>query len=369
MSTVSRPAADVLVVGAGVIGLLTARELAAAGLHVVVLDKSAYGTESSWAGGGILSPLCPWHAPEPILALSRWSQREYPRLSAELHERAGIDPEWVRSGLLIWPGDEMTRAVDWLVREHVEYRALAASEIHAVEPHLSAVPGDALRIPGIAQVRNPRFLRALRASLSSMRVEILENHPVDELVVEGARVVGAVSGGERYRAGRVVLAAGAWSGTFGTRWLPKLDVAPVKGQMLALEAAPDLLTHIVLSGDRYLIPRRGGVLLAGSTVEHVGFDKSTSESACRELRAFAESMLPELAGAALLRHWAGLRPGSPNGIPFIGRHPTIECLYFNCGHFRNGFVMGPASARLLADLLLERSPIVPPEPYAYAASR
>ena len=139
---------------------------------------------------------------------------------------------------------------------------------------------------------------------------------------------------------------------------------PVRGQMILFKCATDFLPSMVLAGRRYAIPRRDGHILVGSTLEYCGFDKSTTENALDSLRATAAELLPDLANAPVVGHWAGLRPGSPDGIPFIGELASHPGLWLNCGHFRNGLVLAPASCRLLADLMLGRAPSIDPTPYA-----
>ena len=138
--------------------------------------------------------------------------------------------------------------------------------------------------------------------------------------------------------------------------------------MLLFRGPVGLVRRIVLSRDRYVIPRRDGRVLVGSTLEHVEFDKSTTPAARAELHREALRLIPALADCAVEHHWAGLRPGSPIGVPFVGEHPRIQGLYVNAGHYRNGVVLGPASARLLADQMLGRTPALDPAPYRLPGS-
>lgn len=355
---------DVIIIGGGISGLLSARELAKGGARVAVFDRQAMGRESSWAGGGILSPLCPWKSPEPITTLCGWSQAVYPVLAEELKESAGIDPEWLPSGLLYSDCDEPEQARIWAQAHAVRCDFLSTAELERLEPELRVVPSSPILLPEIAQVRNPRLLRALKNDLKQRGVELLERCPVDIVGVEKGRIYGVACGAETYAAEAYVLAAGAWSGLLSQRFgLANMPIFPVKGEMLIFAAPPGLLKHIVLSKGRYLIPRKDGKILAGSTVENAQFNKSSTEAARKTLQDFAHELLPPLRRYPIEKHWAGLRPGSPDGIPVIGPHPEIANLFFNCGHFRNGFVMAPASARLLADHVLRREPIVSPGPY------
>jgi len=344
---------------------MSARELAEAGLRVVLLERQAIGRESSWAGGGILSPLYPWRAPEPVTALCRWSQAAYPQLAEALKEHSGTDPEWLPSGLLFIDCDEPEEAMRWADTHAARFERLTVGEMARLEPGIPAGGcRDPLLLPDIGQVRNPRLLRALRRDLELRGVELREHHPVDEIKLEQGKAVGVTCRQETLSADAYVVTAGAWSGLLaGNSGLAGLPVGPVKGEMLVFDAPPGLLGHIALRQGRYLIPRKDGKILAGSTVESASFDKSASAMACEALRAFACGLLPALRHSRIEKHWAGLRPGSPEGIPSIGAHPEAANLYFNGGHYRNGLVTAPASARLLADLLLGRTPIIDPEPY------
>jgi glycine oxidase len=164
---------------------------------------------------------------------------------------------------------------------------------------------------------------------------------------------------------RIVVAGGAWSEQILAELHKGLEVEPVKGQMLLYKAEPGLVHRVVLSGGHYIIPRCDGHVLAGSTLEYAGFDKTITEQGRQQLQSAAEAIMPALADVPIVNHWAGLRPGSPDGIPYIGQHPRIKGLFVSVGHFRNGVAMGAASARLLADLILERNPIVDPAPYRW----
>lgn len=164
------------------------------------------------------------------------------------------------------------------------------------------------------------------------------------------------------------MSAGAWTPGLMKQFFPMIKrnspaIAPVKGQMLLFQATPDTLKSIVLDADQYIIPRLDGHILAGSTVEDNTFDKVTTSEAKNQISAFAYKLLPVLKNYPLVNHWAGIRPGTPNGIPYIDRHPEINNLSINAGHFRNGLAMAPASAQLMVDLILDRPTSVDPEPY------
>jgi len=186
---------------------------------------------------------------------------------------------------------------------------------------------------------------------------------VKGLVLGENTVHGVLTEQGEINAERVVIAGGAWSALLLESVGMNLPVKPVRGQMILYRAEPGVVQRIVLSRDRYVIPRRDGRILVGSTLEDVGFDKGTTRAAMQELEAEAIRLIPALANYRIEHHWAGLRPGSPQGIPYILQHPRMAGLFVNTGHFRNGVVLGPASARLLVDIMLKREPILDPVPY------
>lgn len=359
---------DTLVIGGGVIGLMTAYLLARDGRRIVLVEKSDTGREASWAGGGIVSPLYPWRYSSPVQALARWSAGFYGEFCAQLELETGIDPEHQVTGLYWLDMADEEEALTWARREGFELQSLLADRVRDRIVGLGRQYQHALYMPGVANVRNPRLLQSLRAALqANPLVELREQAEAQELLVRSGRIAGARVAGEILSCDAVVLAAGAWSaGLMPLLETDALPVEPVKGQMILYKCAPDFLPSMILAGRRYAIPRRDGHVLVGSTLEHLGFDKSPSQEALQSLRKTAEKLLPALAEAPVVGHWAGLRPGSPEGIPFIGEVPGVEGLWLNCGHYRNGLVMAPASCRLLVDLMLGRAPIVDPAPYSPA---
>lgn len=354
---------DILIIGGGISGLLTARELRLAGREVTIIDKSAIGRESSWAGGGILLPIYPWRQPAAISDLVMNSLEKYPHLNRELLESTGIDPEWTPCGMLICKNPDFDAATAWCQKRGIDHRPPPSEKLAG----LTATLQNPLWLPEIAQIRNPRLLKSLRAYLLQVGVKFIENTEINRISLNKQFVAEIHTDLLNFAPQELIVTAGAWTANFFRDYLPdasqSLPIQPVKGQMLLIDAPPDTLEHMVLDGDEYLIPRRDGKILAGSTVEDVGFDKSTTTKAKDKLYRFATTLLPTLKQYPVSHHWAGLRPGTPDGIPFIGRHPKLKNLSINVGHFRNGLVMGPASARLLADLILERPTAIDPTPY------
>jgi len=269
---------------------------------------------------------------------------------------------------LILDSDEKIQAQEWAQQFGQDLRAIDdGAAIRSLEPQLSTQSSDALWLPSVAQLRNPRLVKSLQGSLQFHQIDYAEQEAVIEIEQYEGRVVALKTSRRTIPADTVIITAGAWSGALLQQAGVHVDVEPVRGQMLVYRAVPDLLRHIILDQDRYLIPRRDGHVLIGSTLEYVGFDKSTTQQARDELSACAEALLPGLSDYPIEKHWAGLRPGSRSGIPYIGQHPDLQGLFFNCGHFRNGVILGLASVQLLIDVMLDRAPVVDPAPYALNA--
>ncbi|MEC8693570.1 MAG: FAD-dependent oxidoreductase [Pseudomonadota bacterium] len=349
---------DVLIIGAGVMGMLSALELAEAGQTVVILDKGQAGLEASWAGGGIISPLYPWRYSPPITALATWSQNAFPELIAQLRDSTGIDPELLANGMLVTATNEREQALAWGAGVSRAVIEITDDEAQALEPQV-VLDETPLWMPRVSSVRNPRMGQALRQMcLNRPHIQLLEHH---EAQVSGSLSSPVVSShGQQVVADRIVLTTGAWTGGLLSGLDFTCPIKPMKGQMLLFSPCR-LINRVVLANGRYAIPRMDGRIVFGSTLEDVGFQRTPDRYALESLHASALAMIPGLNGVDLEAQWAGFRPGSPEGMPWIGA--ISEKLWVNSGHFRNGVVLSPASSRLLCDLMLDRTPIVDPLPY------
>ncbi len=344
---------DCIIVGGGLIGMLSARELKKQGLDVLLLEKGELGKESSWAGGGILSPLHPWRYSDKVNELASIGHKIYPQIAQELYQESGIDPEYLRSGLLVLGSQEQQLAINWANRWSMNLSIVeGTSDLQQVCPGLSRRYSSGLYLPDVAQMRNPRLVKSARGSLDALCIKYTEHAQVTRLLVENGRIKGVVVNGKELHANTVLVAGGAWSTELLKSYQNAPEISPVKGQMILFKGNKDQLKRMLLAENRYLIPRKDGRILCGSTLEHTGFEKQISAQVKSELTASAVDIFPELADMQVEHHWAGLRPGSPNGDPYIGQQKEIEGLYINAGHYRNGVILGIGSAQRIAELII-----------------
>jgi glycine oxidase len=325
---------DVMIVGGGLVGCLTAMALTKQGIKVTLLERGVLGAEASWAGGGILFPLLPWHYSEAVNQLALAGAALYPSLAQELIDVTGIDPEYTVSGMRVLPNFDKVVAQRWC-------------KVHEIKAEFH---GDELWLPQVAQVRNPRLIKALRRWLEINAVELREGTEMVALKAHTDQISALqTQSGELLQADQYVVTAGAWSKKLLGPFALDIELKPMRGQMLLFKLAPGILQEILYSDDFYLIPRQDGHILAGSTLEDVGYDKSTTPQAAADLYHKAVKLLPVLANETPINHWSGLRPGSPDNIPVVARHPALQNLWLNTGHFRYGVTMAPASANMLAN--------------------
>ncbi|MDA8127777.1 MAG: glycine oxidase ThiO [Betaproteobacteria bacterium] len=354
-----------VVVGAGVSGLSVALALLRRGERVTVLERGETGGESSWAGGGILSPLLPWDYPEPVASLALHSMAMYADWVAEIEALSGVDAEFWRCGMLASEVAVPDQALAWCAEHGMA--AMRSCPLRLPAP-LDAYKENQLWLPDIAQVRNPRLVASLRAAVLRLGGEVHEHCLATGVQTRQARVTEVRTDAGDFPADNVILAAGAWGGLSLTGIVPVPNIRPIRGQMLLFKPAAGVLDTILYRNGLYLIPRRDGHILVGSTLEDAGFDKTTDDATRQRLHGEAAELLPALAGLEPVRHWAGLRPGSPGNVPVIDRHPDFDNVFVNAGHYRYGVTMAPASAALLVDLMEGNTSALDPAPYRWEAA-
>jgi len=323
-----------------------ARELAMRGLSVTLFDKGKLGMESSWAAGGILSPMRPWLEHPCSAELSSEGKACYADFIEELKEETGIDPEFYRSGLLMINESDVEHTRQWADENQV-----LTAENYEDYPSNMRLPAKSIFLPEIAQVRVSRLLKALHASLIKLGVTIFENTAITELEINNARCTSVVTRSKKYYADSFIVSAGAWSPQILASVNEDIKIKPVMGQMLCVKFPRQQLKTMVLDGGHYFIPRRDGHVLIGSTMENIGFEKETTPSARNELMEWACALWPDIADAEFVKHWSGLRPATDNGKPYLGKLEDYENIYINAGHFRKGIIQAPICARNIADMV------------------
>lgn len=362
---------DVVVIGAGINGLLLSRELAAAGARVKLVEAGKVGKEASWAGGGIVSPLYPWRYKPAITALASWAQKFYPELVFQLSEETGMDVEYQQSGLLMLDAEDKDEALLWARSNNQSMEQVSSDRCYEQESGLAPGFAGGLWMREVGNIRNPRLCQALKRSLEiNPAVEIIEDSPVCGLEIASENIksiqVKSAEGMSRLQGDSFVVTAGAWSRQLLKTLNLELELAiePVKGQMLLYKFEKPPINSILLFDGRYLIPRKDGHVLVGSTLEYLGFNKETTVDARTSLQDSASRILPEIKDRSPTGQWAGLRPGTKDGVPYIGAIEPYSNFFINAGQFRNGLVLAPASARLLSDIICQRQTIIDPTPYA-----
>lgn len=352
---------DVIIVGAGVPGLLIALELTAAGRDVLVVDRTGPGAEATGASAGILSPLPPWHYSPAMQRLSRWSQARWPAFLADLQALSDIDLGHYVPGMLVL--DEAAEQVEaWAEQSGEPLRWLTPDALRAVEPLLAPAAEDAIFLPDVGHVHAGRLAQALCDVLAE-RGGRCERLAVDALQLSDRAVIGVRGGKHIEHAETVILAAGAWTPELLKPLGLGLPVEPVKGQLLEYAAPSEPLRHIVLRQGRYLMPALSGGLIAGSTLEHSGFDKRITQAAREDIAAAATALAPALGNTAILGQWAGLRPGNHDGLPYLGPVGAVPGLHLCAGLYTNGICGALAAAQIVADAVLERSGELDITPY------
>jgi glycine oxidase len=353
---------NVVVIGAGVIGLGIAWRLAARGVPVAVFDKGEAGAGASHAAAGMLAACCEAEPGEDALvALGRESQARWPAFAAELERVSGIEVGLRSEGTLVvaLTADDQARLNHQLVFQQklgLPLQWISAADTRRREPHLAGKLAGAVFSPEDTQVDNRKLAAALRVAAETAGASISEHREVSAISLHGGRVDGVVlADGTKTTANIIVLAAGAWSRSIAGL-APELrpPVRPIKGQMLALrmDAAAPLLNHVVWAPGAYLVPRRDGRLLVGATVEEKGYDASLTAGGILALLEAAWRAVPAVEELPIDEMWVGHRPGSRDDAPILGAGP-VEGLVYATGHHRNGILLTPITADAIARLVLD----------------
>lgn len=359
----------IAIVGAGITGLMSALELLEQGCSVTLFDQQAAGQAASWAGGGILSPMYPWRYPAAVNALARHAKPMYQDWNQKLQPFTGIDFQIHETGMLIFDESDFEIGLSY-AKTHQDPQQQAElldqAKLQQINPRINQSKfKQAIYFPELANIRNPRLLQSIIHYLKQHpRVTWQEDCKITRLNIQQG-CVKSISDehSQVFQADQYVFTTGAWSQYWSQQLGLEIPVQPVQGQMLLFKTPENWLPTMCMHKVMYLIPRQDGHVLCGSSMRQVGFDTSPSAEIRQDILQACIEMVPELADFPLVKQWAGLRPSSPDGIPYIGKIPKLHNAWANFGHFRNGLCMGPASGKLLAQLILKQMPIVDPAPY------
>jgi len=349
---------DVVVIGAGVIGLASAWHLAGEGLSVTVLDAGPMGGQSSRAAAGILGPLTESSADGPRTRLFWSSWERFPAWVSALREDSPIDPEFESTGIL----RQVAAAEQADLAASLAWRRQYSPAIEWLEDSDPDWPA-AIWSPDEGQIRGTAYVAALAQAALTRGVTVTLGEPVRRILVSGEQVSGVETPRQTISCPHVVLAAGAWAGGL----LPhhhSLPVLPVRGQALALRAPRPPFAQVLFGPMGYLAPKRDGQVIVGATEDaDAGFDATVTFAGIAALADLVRAMSPELIGLPFDGAWAGLRPATPDGRPLLGPWPGIAGLVVATGHYRNGLLLSPITADVVAQLVVGRPPAVDLNPF------
>ncbi|WP_438449275.1 glycine oxidase ThiO [Gorillibacterium sp. sgz5001074] len=359
--------ADVIIIGAGIIGSSIAYHMSKKGISCLVLERGAAAQEATAASAGMLGAMMETDAPGPLVELAVASQARYRKLAETLFEDSGVDIEYTECGTVGVARDEAEKAallqkcsfardfgqrVDWI----------ETGRLLELEPGLSPDLLGGVHIPGDHQVQSPKVALAFRTAAIRLGARFLEHTPVLRLLTEGRRVAGVETTDGSFYADHVVLAGGSWSPGLLTGLGIDLPVYPVKGQCYSA-ILPEGLKHTVFALKCYLMPKRDGTILVGATQEEAGFDKSPTAQGIAYLHEIAASMVPAMKKAVFVRTWTGLRPGNPQLKPFLGPVEGREGLLLATGHFRKGTLLAPITGEMLTSMVTGEALPLDPSPF------
>jgi glycine oxidase len=352
---------DVVVIGAGAIGTSIGYQLARAGVKVMIVDRGQVGREATGASAGMISAHPGRGTPEPFAALASESARLFPALAEELKDRTGMDIGYRRAGRLRVAFDEAAEQQlrserGWLIDQGAVVPWLDQAAALDLEPALNPAVRAAIYHAHEYQLLPLSFAQALARAATDLGAVVREGVAIDRLAIEGDRVVGVAVGQEAIRAGEVVIANGAWAGAWSAQLQLPIPIRPIRGQLVALRTPGTALRSVIDAGDHYALTKPDGSTIVGTTVEDAGFDARPTVAGIATLPNLAPELAPRLADATVIAAWAGLRPGTADGMPLIGRLARWRGALLAGGLFRQGILLAPITGEVVADLVAGRRP-------------
>src|SRR5688572_28482594 len=350
---------DVVIIGGGVIGLAIARELSRRGVReVTLIERSGLGAEASSAAAGMLAPQAEADQADAFFYLTCRSRDMYPGFAADLLSETGIDIEFETTGTLYLgftehDARELQKRYQWQMKAGLPVQMLTREEARELEPNVSPDLQIALKFPFDTQVENRRLVTALSVANQRAGVRLVTETTVTALNISHGRILSLVTTGGSIAAENVVIAGGAWVSMLGApdKALPDIGIEPVRGQMLCFDGNPPVARHVIYSPRGYVVPRRDGRLLAGSTTEFAGFDCRVTAAGIQSITNAALEICPVVSRLSLAASWAGLRPRAADGLPVLGPCAEIAGVFYATGHYRNGILLAPLTGELLASAI------------------
>lgn len=360
--------ADVVIVGGGVIGCASAYYLSKAGASVTLVEREGLAGEASGAAAGMLAPP-PEALPSATFGdLCRAGVDAYPSLVGALRDETGIDVQYLDSGILLPAWSEqwvsaLRALIGWKNGLGLNLEWVEGSPLRMLEPALAHNVAGAAYSPQGHHVNPGLLTQALARAAAASGAVVKQATAVVGFLRQSTRVAAVRTlDGDTIAADHVVLAAGPWTRHLARKLSVDVPTRPMRGQMLAYRSTA--VRHIVWGEEGYLVPKAGGFLFAGATVEDVGFRPATTRRGLAQVRRIATAIAPALRYPDLASDWAGLRPGSPDGLPIIGRLPGTDNVFVATGHFRNGILLGAITGRLIAQLVTGARTELPLEPFS-----
>ncbi|GAB3058195.1 glycine oxidase ThiO [Virgibacillus ainsalahensis] len=347
---------DAVVVGGGVIGCSIAFQLSKRDYHVLVIEKERIAQKASRAAAGMLGAQNEITEDSPLFSMARRSREMFPELAEELKLLSGIDIELLQSGILrVAQSDEemenLKKIASFQEMKGETAELLNTAQVQAREPEISGTVAGGLYMPRDGQVSAPLFSQALAKSAAVLGAEFLEYTEVIDFVKENGSVSGVRTGTDIFFADEVIVAGGPWSSQIIEKTGLTLNAHPVKGECLSVHHHGRIVTSSIFSSDGYIVPKSGGSLIIGATQKPDTFDESVELTSVYQLINNAMKIIPALKSATWEKAWAGIRPQTGDGLPYLGRDPDLGGLSIATGHYRNGILLAPVTGFLMADLI------------------
>ncbi|MRG86154.1 glycine oxidase ThiO [Salinibacillus xinjiangensis] len=359
---------DAIVIGGGVNGGSVAYQLAKRGKKVLVLEKDRIASKASGAAAGMIAAQAELQDDDPLFQLARKSRKRFASLAEELKDLSGVDIELINKGmykvaLTDQEVHEYKQIIDIQKRagEHAEW--VTGDEVRKQEANVSDDILGAMYIEHDGHVSAPQLSQAFIKSAAVLGVTIQEFVEVQSILFEGEQVVGVATNEGEYKAENIIVTAGAWSSSFLRQTELDLPVYPVKGECFSVRTHQPLLKSTIFSHGCYLVPKKGGRIIVGATVKPHTYNQQVSVEGVAGLLEKAKHLLPSIGEAEWDQTWAGIRPQTADGLPYLGEHPTYNGLFVATGHFRNGILLSPITGEIMADLIERKEPAIDVHPF------